>query len=94
MTEQDLKTLYQKMNDMAVDIAEIKTKVNMTPKPESRPCQYQKQLRKEFDAHIAAHDKKTGDWREAVVKGVVDIAKIAVIAGFIAWWAMQNGGGQ
>ena len=89
MTQSDIDKLYSKINTMAVDVAEIKTKLD----ERDRPCPDHLYLRREFDAHLLDKSKSSDNWRQAVAKGVVDIAKIALVGGFLAWWAMTANGG-
>jgi selenophosphate synthetase-related protein len=78
MTEE--AKLFEKINEMAVDIAQIKTKLEMMPPPPKQPCQWHLQLRKEFDIHVDDQKQIKSDWRKALCDGGVDIAKTAIIA--------------
>ena len=78
MTDND--RLLEKISQMAVDIAEIKTKLAMMPSPPKQPCQWHDQLRKEFDEHVKEHKQYKSDWRKAILDAAIDIAKTAVIA--------------
>jgi hypothetical protein len=78
MTE--YKSLIEKINQMAVDIASIKTKIEMLPAPPKQPCQWHDQIRKEFDSHISDHKQIKSDWRSAVIGGGVDIVKTLIVA--------------
>lgn len=76
----DTAEIFEKINQMAVDIAQIKTKLEMMPPPPKQPCQWHLQLRKEFDGLVQDQRQVKSDWRKALCEGAVDIAKTAIIA--------------
>lgn len=78
MTE--YKSLIEKINQMAIDIASIKTKLDLLPPPPKRPCQWHEQLRKELDEHLKDHKEIRSDWQSSMINGAVDLAKTALIA--------------
>ena len=73
--------LYEKINNMAIDIAQIKTKFEMMPPPAKQPCQWHNQLRKEFDSFVLDKKQTSHDWRVTLIRAFVDIAKMAIVAG-------------
>ena len=77
MTAEEEKNLHEKINKVAIDVAAIKTKLEML----DRPCQWQTQLRKEFDQHIQSHQAVKSDWRQAAISGIIDLAKYVIFAG-------------
>jgi len=79
MTETE--KIFEKINAMAIDIAQIKTTLEMLPAPPKQPCQWHDQLRKEFDVHIKEHKQIDHDWRSCLIKAGVDLLKTAIIAG-------------
>ena len=81
VTKEDLNRIYDAMTPMQQDIAEIKTTLKLLPQPPKQPCQWQEQLRKEFDGHIGVHDKTAWNWKEAFIRAAVDIIKLAVVGG-------------
>ena len=81
VTKEDLNRIYDAIGPMQQDIAEIKTTLKLLPQPPKQPCQWQEQLRKEFDGHIIAHNVNVRDWKGAFIKASVDIIKLAIVAG-------------
>ena len=90
MTE--IGKIFEKINSMAIDIAQIKTKLEMLPAPPKQPCQWEIQLRKEFDSHIAEHRQLKRDWRTTLIRSSVDVAKTALIAAAGMLIALALGG--
>ncbi|MBN1457705.1 MAG: hypothetical protein JW912_07630 [Sedimentisphaerales bacterium] len=76
----EAEKIFEKINQMAVDIAQIKTKLQMLPSPPKQPCQWYYQLRKEFDEHIREHKRASYDWRECLIRNGVDLLKTAIVA--------------
>lgn len=88
----DTAEIFEKINQMAVDIAQIKTKLEMMPAPPKQPCQWHLQLRKEFDVLVKEQKQVTSDWRKALCNGAVDIVKTAIIAACGILIALALGG--
>ena len=88
VTKEDLNRVHERIDDlakaiagMAVHVAQIATTLENLPPLPRRPCTWHRQLRRQFDDHIADHEETIRDWRQAVIRAVVDVLKIAFVAG-------------
>ena len=74
--------IYEKINQMAVDIGQIKTQLAMMPAPPKQPCQWQLQVRKELDAHVNEHKKTSHDWKSSLIRTGMNLLETALV-GFV-----------
>lgn len=81
----DLNRIYDLITPMQKDIAEIKATIKTLPSPPSRPCSDYTALKKTVDDHIEEHKNNARDWKQSAIRGVMEVAKWAVILalGFI-----------
>ena len=80
VTKEDLNRVYDKMEPMAADIAEIKAILKMMPQPEKRPCPYYYALEKAFNIHINEQLTNYRDWKMVGMDMLQSSVKWIVVA--------------
>lgn len=90
MTPEDLTRVHDRLDEviknqttMAIDIQKIKTTLELTPKPEKRPCSF-------FEAHIEEHRKTKTLWQTPLVSTIFDLVRMALVAFFTWLWTRKN----
>ena len=91
ITKQDITDVHTRidqvnetMTEVKVTMAEIRTTLRLQPKLPTRPCNFHTDLRKDVEGHLEDHKETKQTWQKPIVRTVIDLAKMAVVAG-VTW---------
>ncbi len=90
---QRIDTMVEHQNQTNVELARIATRLELLPKPPKppkRPCHFHDELRSEVADHLGSHAETKRLWRTPIVKTVIDVVKLAVVAGLTYLWTKKE----
>lgn len=82
---QDISRLYEIIDPMRIDIAEIKTTLKLLPKPEARPCPYLVLIQDRLNAHLSEKIRMGDKWSDTLISATVDLVKMILVGLFVFW---------
>ena len=96
VTKEDIAEVHKRidlvnvtMTEVKVSMAEIKTTLSFQPKMPDRPCEYQVDLKKDFDGHLDDHKETKKTWQKPIVRTVIDLVKMAIVA-LVTWLFLRK----
>lgn len=99
VTKEDIAEVHKRIDKVGehqnrtnIALARIETKLEMLPEPPdlpARPCEQHVSLKEDFDGHIIDHKETKQTWQRPVVRTLIDLVKMAVVAG-VTWLFLRK----
>ena len=93
VTKADINEVHKRIDRMVehqnqtnLSLVRIETKLEMLPE---RPCDQHVSLKADFEGHISDHKETKRTWQRPVVRTLVDMLKMAVVAG-VTWLFLRK----
>lgn len=77
------------MTEVKVTMAEIRTTLRLQPKLPSRPCSFLTDVEGDVEKHLEDHKETKQTWTKPMVRTVIDLTKLAVVAG-VTWFFLRK----